>query len=74
MVKPGLLVGRAFWTDPNLIKCKCFYPDDVKTLEERLRFYASRFSVMEWTVASTAAALNNSVLWNQRTQPNSSST
>lgn len=51
---PGnVLIGTASWTDPTLIKCKCFYPDDVKTPEERLRFYASRFPVVEVAAAST---------------------
>ena len=28
-------VGTASWTDPTLIKCKCFYPPDAKTAEQR---------------------------------------
>jgi uncharacterized protein YecE (DUF72 family) len=60
----NILIGTASWTDPTLIKCKCFYPQNVTTPEERLRFYASQFSVVE--VDSSFYALpsfNNSVLW-----------
>jgi uncharacterized protein YecE (DUF72 family) len=67
----NVLVGTASWTDPTLIKCKCFYPEDVKTPEERLRFYASQFPVVE--VDSSFYSLptfNNSMLWTQRTPPN----
>jgi len=63
-----VLVGTASWTDPTLIKCKCFYPEDVKTPEDRLRFYAGQFPVVE--VDSSFYALpsfNNSVLWVNRT-------
>jgi uncharacterized protein YecE (DUF72 family) len=68
---PGnVLVGTASWTDPTLINCECFYPEDVKTPEERLRFYASQFPVVE--VDSSFYSLptfNNSVLWTERTPP-----
>jgi uncharacterized protein YecE (DUF72 family) len=70
MATSNVLVGTASWTDPTLIKCKCFYPDDAKTPEERLRFYASQFPVVE--VDSSFYSLptfNNSVLWAQRTPP-----
>src|SRR3954451_7696417 len=71
MPQANVLVGTASWTDPTLIKCKCFYPEDVKTPEERLRFYASQFPVVE--VDSSFYSLptfNNSMLWTQRTPPN----
>ncbi|HEY7270396.1 MAG TPA: DUF72 domain-containing protein [Dehalococcoidia bacterium] len=42
-----LRIGTAGWTDPTLIKCKCFYPPEAKTAEERLRFYASQFDTVE---------------------------
>src|SRR4051794_10728046 len=64
----NVLTGTASWTDPTLIKCKCFYPPEAKTPEDRLRFYASQFPVVE--VDSTFYALpsfNNSVLWVNRT-------
>jgi uncharacterized protein YecE (DUF72 family) len=64
----SVFVGSASWTEPTLIKSGRFYPPEAKTAEERLRFYASQFPVVE--VDSSFYALpsfNNSVLWNQRT-------
>jgi len=61
-------VGTASWTDPTLIKCKCFYPAEVKTPEERLRFYAGRFPVVEVDSSFYAMpSFNNAVLWANRT-------
>jgi len=40
-------VGTASWTDPTLIKSGRFYPKGCTTAEARLRFYASRFSLVE---------------------------
>jgi uncharacterized protein YecE (DUF72 family) len=61
-------VGTASWTDPTLIKCKCFYPVEVKTPEERLRFYASQFPVVEVDSSFYAMpSFNNAVLWANRT-------
>jgi uncharacterized protein YecE (DUF72 family) len=63
-----ILVGTASWTEPTLIKSGRFYPPEAKTPEDRLRFYASQFPIVE--VDSSFYALptfNNSVLWNQRT-------
>jgi uncharacterized protein YecE (DUF72 family) len=42
-----ILVGTASWTDPTLIKSKKWYAPDVKTPEDRLKFYASKFSFVE---------------------------
>ena len=42
-----LRVGTAGWTDKTLTPKGVFYPDDVKTPEDRLRYYASRFSIVE---------------------------
>jgi uncharacterized protein YecE (DUF72 family) len=39
--------GTAGWTDPSLINCKRFYPPGVRTPEQRLRHYASQFSMVE---------------------------
>lgn len=41
-----ILVGISSWAEPQLIQSG-FYPPDVKTPEERLRYYASRFQVVE---------------------------
>jgi uncharacterized protein YecE (DUF72 family) len=40
-------VGTASWTDPTMTAAGVFYPPEAKTAEERLRFYASRFSLVE---------------------------
>ena len=63
-------VGTASWTDPTLIKCKCFYPLDAKTAEQRLQFYASKFDTVE--VDSTYYAMPGSdtaLAWVERTPP-----
>jgi hypothetical protein len=36
-----ILVGTTSWTDPTLIESGRFYPPEVGTAEERLRYYAS---------------------------------
>ena len=61
-------VGTASWTDPTLVRSGAFYPTSVSSPEERLRFYASRFSVVE--VDSTYYALpapRMAELWADRT-------
>jgi uncharacterized protein YecE (DUF72 family) len=63
-----ILVGTCSWTDKSLIDCRCFYPPEAKTPEDRLRFYASRFPIVE--VDSTFYGLpseQNSALWVERT-------
>jgi uncharacterized protein YecE (DUF72 family) len=40
-------VGTASWTDPTMTAPGVFYPPDATTAEERLRYYASRFPVVE---------------------------
>ena len=42
----NVLVGTASWTDASLVKSGRFYPPDAKTAEQRLRYYASQFSVV----------------------------
>ena len=39
-------VGTASWTDKTLL-ASGWYPDDAKSAEERLAYYASRFPVVE---------------------------
>jgi uncharacterized protein YecE (DUF72 family) len=63
-----ILIGTASWTDPTLVKDGHFYPPDVKTSEERLKYYASKFPIVE--VDSTyyfPPSERNSVLWIERT-------
>lgn len=62
------LIGTCSWTDKSLVQCGRFYPSQITTPEERLRFYASRFPTVE--VDSTYYALpseRNSALWVERT-------
>ena len=40
-------VGTASWTDPTLIKSGRFYPKGVTSADARLRFYATRFELVE---------------------------
>jgi uncharacterized protein YecE (DUF72 family) len=61
-------VGVASWTDPTFVAKGVFYPDDARTPEKRLRYYASRFPVVE--VDSTYYALptvDNARAWVDRT-------
>lgn len=63
-----ILVGTTSWGDRSLIEEGRFYPPDVTSPEERLRYYASQFPVTE--VDSTYYGLlpeRNAVLWSERT-------
>ena len=60
--------GTSSWTDKTLLDCKCFYPPDVDTPAERLRYYSERFPLVE--VDSSYYALpseRNAALWIERT-------
>jgi uncharacterized protein YecE (DUF72 family) len=64
----GILVGTASWTDPSLVKSGRFYPPTAKSAEDRLRYYASLFRIVE--VDSTYYAMpsaTNATLWAERT-------
>ena len=43
----NILVGTASWTDKSLVESGKFYPPDAKSAEDRLRFYASEFPIVE---------------------------
>jgi uncharacterized protein YecE (DUF72 family) len=61
-------IGTAGWTDPTLTKRGVFYPAGADSAEDRLRYYASRFSMVE--VDSTYYALPVSAMaerWVERT-------
>src|SRR5687768_5270933 len=61
-------VGIAAWTEPTLVKPGVFYPAGVNSAEDRLRYYASRFTLAE--VDSTYYALparQMAELWVDRT-------
>jgi uncharacterized protein YecE (DUF72 family) len=60
--------GTASWTDPTMTARGVFYPDGANTAEDRLRFYATKFPVVE--VDATYYALpreQQSKLWAERT-------
>lgn len=64
----NILVGTSSWTDPTLVKEGSFYPPEARSAEARLRFYASRFPLVE--VDSTyyfPPSERNAVLWIERT-------
>ncbi|RYF18711.1 MAG: DUF72 domain-containing protein [Comamonadaceae bacterium] len=65
---PNVLVGTASWTDPTLIACGRFYPPSCRTAEQRLRFYAQQFPLVE--VDSSYYGMptpQNARLWAERT-------
>ncbi len=60
-------VGTASWTDKTLL-ASGWYPPEVDSPEERLRFYAERFSVVEVdSTYYTPPNERNSALWAART-------
>ena len=63
-----ILVGTASWTDKSLIQCGRYYPSDVKTAEQRLRYYASEFPIVEVDSSYYAIPSEQTVrLWAERT-------
>jgi uncharacterized protein YecE (DUF72 family) len=63
-----VLFGTASWTDPTLIAPGVFYPEGTSSPEARLKFYATRFPLVE--VDSSYYALpaqRNAELWVERT-------
>src|SRR5258705_10890431 len=63
-----IVVGTASWTDKSLIASKRFYPPKCNSAEDRLRYYATQFPMVE--VDSSYYALpspENSRLWVERT-------
>jgi len=64
------LIGVASWTDPSMTATGVFYPERVNSAEGRLRYYASRFPIVE--VDSTYYAIparRMADLWVERTPP-----
>src|SRR3954453_2921125 len=61
------MVGTASWTDKTLLESG-WYPPDVTTPEERLRFYAEQFPLVEVdSTYYTPPNERNSELWAART-------
>jgi uncharacterized protein YecE (DUF72 family) len=68
MSRCEVLVGVAGWTDPTLTSGNVFYPRGVESPEDRLRFYAGRYPIVE--VDSTYYSLPTrgmAVEWARRT-------
>jgi uncharacterized protein YecE (DUF72 family) len=66
--KGRVLVGISSWTEPTLIKRGNFYPRGVSSAEDRLKFYATKFPVVE--VDSSyyfPPSERNAALWAERT-------
>jgi uncharacterized protein YecE (DUF72 family) len=70
-VRPGgatIRIGTASWTDPTLTATGVFYPAGARTPEERLRYYASRFPLVEVDSAYYALPSKRvAALWVERT-------
>jgi len=67
----NILVGTASWTDKSLIQCGRYYPSDVKTAEQRLRYYASEFPIVEVDSSYYAIPTEQTAkLWAERTPEN----
>ena len=63
-------VGTASWTDPTMVRGNVFYPRGVSSAEDRLRYYAEQFPVVEvdssyYSLPTRASAR----LWADRTPP-----
>jgi uncharacterized protein YecE (DUF72 family) len=43
----NILVGTSSWADHSLVESRLFYPKEVKTASDRLRYYSERFSIAE---------------------------
>jgi uncharacterized protein YecE (DUF72 family) len=64
-----ILVGTASWTDKTLL-ASGWYPPDVTTPEQRLRYYASQFPLVEVDSTYYAPPSEQTArLWAQRTPP-----
>ena len=67
-VTSKILVGTASWTDKSLIGCGRFYPPACRTAEQRLRFYAQQFPLVEVDSSYYAMPLPQTAqLWVERT-------
>src|SRR5262249_17004111 len=63
-----VLVGTASWSDKSLVASKKFYPKEASTPEARLRFYATRFPLVEDDTSYYAIPLAQTAqAWAERT-------
>jgi len=68
--KATVRIGTASWTDPTMVAPGVFYPPDATNAEDRLRYYADQFPIVE--VDATYYALPTRRMgeaWLQRTPP-----
>src|SRR3982750_27826 len=66
-----ILVGTSSWTDKTLIASGKFYPASAKTPEDRLRYYASQFPIVEIDSSYYGIpTVVNARLWVERTPAN----
>ena len=67
---PRILVGTSSWTDKTLIASGRFYPPSATTPEDRLRFYASQFPIVEIDSSYYGIpTVENAQRWVERTPP-----
>ena len=65
-----VLVGTSSWTDKTLIESGRFYPPSATSPEERLRFYASQFPIVEIDSSYYGIpSVENAQRWLDRTPP-----
>ena len=65
-----ILVGTSSWTDKSLIESGRFYPPNVTKPEERLRYYASQFPIVEIDSSYYGIpTVENARLWVEPTPP-----
>jgi len=64
----NILIGTASWADKSLVQCGRFYPAAAKSPEDRLKYYAQEFPIVE--IDSSYYAIPNeraAQLWVERT-------
>jgi uncharacterized protein YecE (DUF72 family) len=65
-----ILIGTASWTDKSLLESGRFYPPQARTPEDRLRFYASQFPIVEIDSSYYGIPTPESAMrWVERTPP-----
>src|SRR5689334_19580718 len=63
-----ILVGTSSWTDKTLIESGKFYPKTATTPEDRLRYYASQFPIVEVDSSYYGIpSIENAQRWVERT-------
>src|SRR5438270_13871529 len=66
----NILVGTSSWTDKSLIDSGRFYPASTRTPEDRLRYYAAQFPIVEIDSSYYGIPIEqNARLWVERTPP-----